>query len=893
MRLRRIEIAQFRKLAGPVVLDGLGDGLVVVSGDNEEGKSTILAALKAAFFEHHTIGGSVREAMAPHAGGTPEIAVEFECGGERHHLRKAFRRAGVVLESGGRRYQDDGAERRLQELLRFERRQARSPRPENSGVQALFWVDQATAFRDFEGIAGGRDRLAAAVAAAVGVVAGGEAARRLLVVARERAERFYTPKNQQETGDLKAAGERVRALEQENALLERRRSEFDARVDRLARLRADRARALDQDHAGRARLRCEAARRALAELAELERDCQTAVEAAKGAAAEEAKLAAQEWMRTGLVAEEQGLVAALRALAGRVDAAERELDALRTGAGILRSTVANAVTAEQAAGHAAGHARAALAAARTAADAGRLDTALTQCRAAHERWRRTQAALAADPVTPERVAAARSAQQAVDRATARLAAASTRLDFRPLAEQSVQVEGRKLDPGQPLHVERRIEIELAGFGRIVVTPGGEDLDARQEASVAARAALAAALAALACPSLAAAEIGLERRREAEAELRRAEAETSAILRATAARSVEELAQLVADREAERDRLLASLPADQDLTDEASLIQAGVAADEALDRARTALAGARRAETASQDRLGGSETAFATLHGERQALQARLPELQARLEAERTLLADDALRAALREAEAGRQTAGLRCERLSRALEAGDAEGRRERLAIAEREIAGLEGERRRLDGEIRDLEVALRESGADGWLERLAELPAALETARAGRARLEREGRAWRLLAEKLAAADQSVRETLVAPVVQRLRPLLQRVFPGAEPVVDPASLGVTHLARGGTREPFDSLSIGAREQVAVLVRIAFATMLAEQEGEAPCLILDDALVYADETRFATMKTILQRAAREMQILVLTCRPRDYLGLEARHLRLEDCRVQR
>ena len=79
-------------------------------------------------------------------------------------------------------------------------------------------------------------------------------------------------------------------------------------------------------------------------------------------------------------------------------------------------------------------------------------------------------------------------------------------------------------------------------------------------------------------------------------------------------------------------------------------------------------------------------------------------------------------------------------------------------------------------------------------------------------------------------------------------------------------------------------------EQVAVLVRLAFASLLAEREGEPPCLILDDALVYADETRFATMKAILQRAARQMQILILTCRPRDYYGLEARYLRLEDCR---
>ncbi|MGE3295659.1 MAG: hypothetical protein AB7O95_30250, partial [Geminicoccaceae bacterium] len=539
----------------------------------------------------------------------------------------------------------------------------------------------------------------------------------------------------------------------------------------------------------------------------------------------------------------------------------------------------------------AGLARDALAAARLAAEAGRLGEALRQCQATNDSSRRTQAALAADLVTPERVAQVRAAQQASDRAAGRLATASTRLDFRLLPGRSIRADGRELDPAQALQVGRPVELELEGFGRIVVTPGGEDLGARQAALASAEAELAAALNAIGCRSLGEAELGLERRREAEAELRRAEAEIKAILQASAARSLEALAQLVADREAELDRLRARLPSDRELSDEPSLIEMAEAAVEALARARAALDDARQAEAASQDRLAAAETVLAALRGERQASETRMPELQARLSAERALQADDDLRTARQGAEGRRQAAELTCERLTRALEAGDAEGLRERLAIAERELAALEGERRRLDAEIRDLEIALRETGGGRWVERLADLPPTLEAAKAIHRRLEREGRAWRLLADKLAAADQSVRETLVAPVAQRLRPLLQRVFPGAEPVIDPASLGVTHLARDGAREGFDSLSIGAREQVAVLVRLAFAHLLAEREGEAPCLILDDALVYADETRFATMKTILQRAAREMQILVLTCRPRDYFGLDARYLRLEDCRA--
>src|SRR6185503_2739248 len=116
------------------------------------------------------------------------------------------------------------------------------------------------------------------------------------------------------------------------------------------------------------------------------------------------------------------------------------------------------------------------------------------------------------------------------------------------------------------------------------------------------------------------------------------------------------------------------------------------------------------------------------------------------------------------------------------------------------------------------------------------------------------------------------------------------RLFPGGELSIEGATLRAAALHRDGAREELASLSVGTREQLAVLVRLALAGLLKEREGEAPCLILDDALVYADEWRFEAMKAILQRAARDLQILVLTCRPREYFGLDACYLRLENCR---
>ena len=66
---------------------------------------------------------------------------------------------------------------------------------------------------------------------------------------------------------------------------------------------------------------------------------------------------------------------------------------------------------------------------------------------------------------------------------------------------------------------------------------------------------------------------------------------------------------------------------------------------------------------------------------------------------------------------------------------------------------------------------------------------------------------------------------------------------------------------------------------IAVLVRLAFAEMLVER-GEPATVILDDALVFSDDTRIKRMFDILNMAAKNVQILVFTCREQlfDELG---------------
>jgi uncharacterized protein YhaN len=51
--------------------------------------------------------------------------------------------------------------------------------------------------------------------------------------------------------------------------------------------------------------------------------------------------------------------------------------------------------------------------------------------------------------------------------------------------------------------------------------------------------------------------------------------------------------------------------------------------------------------------------------------------------------------------------------------------------------------------------------------------------------------------------------------------------------------------------------------------------------GQPSAIILDDALVNTDEGRLERMHLVLHKAAQALQVLVLTCRERDFLQLGA------------
>ena len=169
-----------------------------------------------------------------------------------------------------------------------------------------------------------------------------------------------------------------------------------------------------------------------------------------------------------------------------------------------------------------------------------------------------------------------------------------------------------------------------------------------------------------------------------------------------------------------------------------------------------------------------------------------------------------------------------------------------------------------------------------GLDDRVARARAAADEASRTLRAAELDAAASKLLFETLSTHKSRAEARFRAPLEKKVRELLGLVLGSAELTLEDQTLAIAQLDRGDHRaDDFDQLSSGAQEQLGVIVRLAMAELLAGN-GTLP-VTLDDALVFTDERRFQGMLRVLQRVARHLQIVFVTCQWDRYraLGLAA------------
>ncbi|MGL1833651.1 AAA family ATPase [Rhodocyclaceae bacterium SMB388] len=905
MKLIRLRIEQFRQFRTPIEIGDFAPGLNLFTGPNEAGKSTIVAAIRAAFFERHR-SGSVED-LRPwgDSAAVPTVELDFELDGEVCRLVKSFlakKRCELTIGSHGL----DGAEAedRLAELLGFMHAGKGASKAEHWGIPGLLWIQQGAAHELRDAVGHATDHLRSALNESLGEVAASGGDELLATVQTQRGE-LLTEKGGHPRGAYKDALDRAAELDAVLRELDTEIDRYRQRVDALAKLRVEHA----ADEAERPwldfRARQQAAGERLAEIRRVETTLATELERAVQV---EGRINLLRSQIDAFVREEQ-------AADKRADALEQARQALvAAGAPVEQWTARRAESAQ-----ALERARAALYAARRAETRAtlirevedtraKLEGAAAQLARAESAQRNAlalQGRAAACELRPAELKALRAQDRELADLRLQQAVAATRLSYALEPGRSIEIGTQTLTGSGEQRLLAETTLILPGLGRLEIAPGGADL-----AELAARAAdlevrQQSLLARHGLASLDAAEARQLEHARLQAALDSAQATLAALapegldalraeharLQARAEEASQKLAALAASSEAltgARAGVGSSLGADDEDRDATRPIARDAVAVLGVADAEAAERHAAHSNTSIQQKLHQAELAAANAQTAFDAAARELASARAVIDAPDRALRVAAASRDLTDARAEQAAVNARIATLQQRVAEARPDILQQDVERYRNSADQLEQRHRDRRDELMRLEVELQTEGARGQEERRAEF--ARDHAQAARRATElgRRAQALDLLLRLLRDKRRALTRRLQAPLQKHLNHYLQLLFPQANLEIDenltPGPL-TRPTASGNETGEFEALSFGAREQMGVISRLAYADLLAEA-GRPTLVILDDALVHSDAERLAQMKRVLFDAATRHQILLFTCHPANWrdLGVAARSL---------
>jgi chromosome segregation ATPase len=844
-------------------------GVTVVAGPNEIGKSSLAEAIDLVIDElDGTTKQRVKNVQPVDRDAGAEVEIDIESGPYAFTLRKRFQRKPLteltVTQPAIENWTGREAHERMRAIL-------------DETIDPALWralrVQQGEALEQASWL--GSASLAHALDRAAGASQRGPREESLLEAAAVEQARYFT-KTGRERRELMQRADAVASAEAEVRELASALARLEQDVERNAELRAEHAALQAEAERAEATLR---AREREFEPVSVLRDTLASAEARRDAAlAEEREALHAARQRSQLVSSHTAAEADRAHLTEELEVGEPALLAVR----------AEIEHADQAAKTA--KAQLAQAEAQEARQQGDLDVQRTQAELAQLKDRRDRIAtlqaaiaaaqqrLAALPLDAAAVEAIRQAELQVERAMARVESEGPLVQITPHTSLRASVDGRStpLDAGEvrEMRVADALTLSLPDVADLTIVAG------------------------------AAAATRLKALEEARTRCRTLCMEAGVDDHAHAARALSER-QGIEQRRADEQEQLAALREDTSGGDLEARIEALAARMQALaserDAARplgldaevaeAALLGAREAREQAQrdveqgwqrrEILAARHRQLETQHHET-AVRLELAEqgfrdLDARLVAARTLESDEVI-------QREREARGARARQAE--AEWREAKTRLDEIGIQEAE-ARLEQARRDREAGARALRAAQDESievtarlelrGQDGLFERW-------ENARSQAYHLVRENEsaqrraaAARRLYDTLVEEREAVREGYSAPLRARIEALGQRIFGEAFQVELDDELRIARRILDGVSLPFDQLSAGAREQLALVTRLACASLVGD-DGGAP-VVLDDALGHSDAERLVKLGDVLTRAATSCQVLVLTCAPERYASV--------------
>ncbi|MFV1365274.1 AAA family ATPase [Mycolicibacterium elephantis] len=827
MKLHRLVLTNYRGITHREI-EFPDHGVVVVSGANEVGKSSMIEALDLLLEAKDRSGRKeVKQVKPTHADVGAEITAEISTGPYRFEYRKRFHKrcetALTILAPHREQLTGDEAHERVRAML---------AETVDTGLWQAHRVLQSTSTAAVD--LSGCDALSRALDVAAGDAqpegAQAQTGAEALLIDRIEAEylRYFT-RTGRPTGEWAAATGRLRAAEEALA----RSAAAVAEVDDAVRRHGELTENLGQVAVARAAAskRLAAAQEAADTVAALtpeaadEHDTAAEVARAAEAAAEEARAA--------------------------VETARERVEAARQTAQRLAD--------------------------RDEAD--RLAARLAKIDAAHGDLERLHTELAEITLTDEHMRAIEAAEGAVERAAAQAELMSARVELTSVGDIEVRVDG------EPVGLQAGVtwsssfgaqtDIELPGIITARVVPGATATETRAKL-VAAQEVLVEALGQAGAADVAAARVLHQRRRELIAERDRLRATADAL---TGEDTVDELRSRLAelgeptDIGADGPRDAAQARVDLDAAS-AAYQQAGAQCEthrKVAEEAAKRLGERALRATALREKL-------TTVEGEIAAARARLAEQRAAASDDELALnaethGEEARRAAALVAELGQELAGSAPDAVAATLR--DAARQADELGDRHDEMADA----------LREVSTRLKVYGTEGRKGQLDEAETEHEHAHEEYARVRRRARAAQLLRSVVARHRDATRLRYVEPFRTEVERLGRIVFGDTFEVEIDSALRICSRTLTGRTVPYESLSGGAKEQLGIVARLASAALVAK-EDTVP-VVIDDALGFTDADRLAKMGAVFNAVGGDGQVIVLTCNAQRYAGIDgAQHIEL-------
>jgi hypothetical protein len=847
VRLDKITLRDYRGVEEMTV--EFSDGVTVIEGPNEVGKSSLAEAIGLIRKMKATQANRTLAAIKPvHRDAGPEVVLELRTGPYRLSYRKRWLKTPVtelsVHAPEPAQYTGDEAHNKFLEIL-------------GQTVDIELWeaLETVQGKSLSEPALGGVTALQRALGESAAV---GDNQDGLMGLIEEEYRRYFTA-----TGRPNSEfAETVKAADRSQAEFDRWRQE-SAELDDLVERHRESGVALE---------------RLGIELAEASSDLESKLAEAK--AVEQLRVGAETAARARIDAERLAPEAAERAesrskLAAEaarretaVDAAKAKLakanEALTRANTAVEERTAEAEEATVAHGQAEAKVQAARAEAerrRRIEERGRTARRLEEARQLAARVddaRSSAEGMTGPDADTVKQLEALAAELAQAEATERAAAA--RVKVTRLGKTPVAVDGAWLETQGTVETPATapVLVTAAGVVEVEIHPGTPPNQVGE-----LRADLAVALRQAGADTLAQAHVAAERRRETTAIRREAEAELKGLLGTD---TIEKLEQKLARIEAE----LESTEADPTPTDLP-------AAEATLQQTQTALATAQRALTDARAEAATAAREQTRAEAESAAAAQERDRVTKDLATSRSKTPDDALNAAVTATRQTATEAGAGAEQAAAALAQSTPDRVTSDLAAAETHLATTRAARDTAANQVRELRAVIGDRSARGVYDQLARAEAALDEAIRQRDRRTRAAEAARLLRDTMVRHRDDTQARYRAPFQERVT-LLARALFGPDAAVEVAQdLSITARTWQGRTVPFADLSAGAREQLALLERLACAALVDVDDG-APILI-DDSPSFADPARLAALGPVLAESAQRTQVILLTCDANRFAGL--------------